>query len=53
MTFNAGNNDLFDEEYDEFDEVYGCTHVGGDDLIRCKDCEFAECPMRGGKKEVA
>lgn len=53
MTFNAGGNELLEEQYDEFEEVYGCTHTGMEDLVRCCDCTWESCPMRGGKKEAA
>jgi hypothetical protein len=51
MTFNAGGNDLLEEQYDEFDGVYGCTYTWMEDLVRCCDCTWESCPMRGGKKE--
>lgn len=53
MTFNVGGNELLEEQYDEFNEIYGCTHTGMEDLVRCCDCTWGSCPMRGSKKEVA
>jgi hypothetical protein len=39
-------NDKLEEQYDEFGEVYACID-SGNELIRCCDCSFAECEMRG------
>lgn len=50
MTFIGESNEVFEEQYDEFEEVYGCQHAGMEDLIRCCNCDWAECPMRGKKK---
>ena len=49
--FTDGNNQLA-EAYDEFDEVYGCIDETTL-FVRCCDCIWEGCPMRGGKKEVA
>ncbi|MCK9571179.1 hypothetical protein M0R72_19675 [Candidatus Pacearchaeota archaeon] len=53
MTFVADANEIYEEQYDEFQEVYGCTAVGRDDLVRCCDCTWESCPMRGKNREVA
>lgn len=50
MTFTDGNNVLF-EMYDEFEEVYGCVDASNE-LVRCYDCIWAECPMRGKRKDA-
>jgi hypothetical protein len=50
----AENGDILLAQLDEMAEVFGCEVCGQkDSLVRCYDCSWESCPMRGGKKESA
>lgn len=42
------NGEMLEPLFDEFGEIYAC--MGEDStLVRCCDCVWEGCPMRGGR----
>jgi len=48
--FTCGRGEALAPQYDEFDEIYACVGKNHD-LVRCCDCVWEGCPMRGERKE--